>query len=185
LGRALAAPLRRSHDNAPRRILEVGPGTGAVTVEILRQLRPADQFDIVEINAAFVALLERRFAEEPLFQRRRAQTDILHMPVQQVPGVGVYDFMISGLPVNNFPVALVREIFDSYRRLLKPGGVLSYFEYLGIRTVKGLVVGAKQRRRLHVLNRFFERRIRACQVGSERVFFNVPPAIARHFCFQR
>src|SRR5262245_46967361 len=203
LGRALASPLRRDDRGArfqpagpsgqlktcrherTRRILEVGPGTGAVTVEILRRLRPGDQFDIVEINAVFVALLERRFAEEPLFQRRRPQTRILHMPVQQVPGVGVYDFMISGLPVNNFPVALVRELFDSYQRLLKPEGVLSYFEYLGIRGVKSMVVGAKQRRRLHVLNRIFERRIRAYQVGSERVFFNVPPAIARHFCFQQ
>ena len=35
---------------APRRILECGPGTGAVTAEIVRQLRPGDQLDILEIN---------------------------------------------------------------------------------------------------------------------------------------
>src|SRR5438552_1607696 len=47
-----AGKLKTCPTRSPRRILEVGPGTGAVTVEILRQLRPGDQFDIVEINAA-------------------------------------------------------------------------------------------------------------------------------------
>ena len=105
------------------------------------------------------------------------------MPLQQVPGEAVYDFLISGLPLNNFPVALVREIFAGYERLLKPEGVLSYFEYLGIRNLKMLLVGKKERRRLHVLTRMLERRIRTYQIGEERVFFNVPPAVARHFCF--
>jgi phosphatidylethanolamine/phosphatidyl-N-methylethanolamine N-methyltransferase len=182
LGRALAAPLRKSRP--PRRILEVGPGTGAVTVEILRQLRPGDRLDIVEINARFIALLAERFAEDVLFRPYRHQVRLLHMPLQQVPGEHVYDFMISGLPLNNFPVALVREIFASYERLLKPQGVLSYFEYLAIRKIKTAVVGRKTRKRLHVLSRLLERRIRKYQVGAERVFFNVPPAIARHFCFR-
>jgi phosphatidylethanolamine/phosphatidyl-N-methylethanolamine N-methyltransferase len=183
LGRALAAALRKAP--SPRRILEVGPGTGAVTAEILRVLRPDDRFDIVEINGHFVRLLEKRFAEEPLFARRKSQTRLLHMPLQQVPGEAVYDFMVSGLPLNNFPVALVREIFQSYERLLKPEGVLSYFEYLGIRKLKMLLVGKKDRRRLHVLTRMLERRIRTYQIGEERVFFNVPPAVARHFRFAR
>ncbi len=181
LARALAAPLRRSRP--PRTILEVGPGTGAVTAEILRLLRPGDQLDIVEINAHFVALLERRFAQEPLFQRRRQQVRLMHLPLQEVAGEARYDFMISGLPLNNFPVALVRDIFACYQRLLKPDGILSYFEYLWIRPVKKMFVGPKVRRRLHVLTRLLERRIRAYQVGEERVFFNVPPAVARHFRF--
>ena len=35
----------------------------------------------------------------------------------------------------------------------------------------------------NVLSRMLERRIRAHQIDDERVFFNVPPAIARHFRF--
>jgi phospholipid N-methyltransferase len=181
LARALARPLRRG--SPPRRILEVGPGTGAVTAEVVRHLKPGDQFDLVEINADFVAVLERRFCEEPRFARHRQRATIMHRPLQEVPGEACYDFMISGLPLNNFPVALVREIFQSYQRLLKPEGVLSYFEYLGIRAIKQLLVGRKERRRLHVLTRFLERRIRAYQIGEERVWFNVPPAVARHLRF--
>ncbi len=117
LGRALTRPMR--HARGPRRILEVGPGTGAVTAAILRALRPGDLLDIVEINAQFVAVLERRFAEEPAFRACRGQARLIHAPLQEVAGVHAYDFMISGLPLNNFSVDLVKEIFLSYERSAK------------------------------------------------------------------
>src|ERR1043166_4901462 len=88
LARALTRPLRQLR--TPRRILEVGPGTGAVTAEIVRHLRPEDRFDIVEINGDFVAFLQRRFQEEPDFARRREQSRIIHAPLQEVPGEHVY-----------------------------------------------------------------------------------------------
>jgi phospholipid N-methyltransferase len=181
LARALASSFHRRP--GPARVLEVGPGTGAVTAELLRQLRPGDRLDIVEINDHFVDVLRRRFETEPLWQSRQAQATVFHAPLQELPGKGIYDFMISGLPLNNFPLALVREIFHAYRRLLKPAGILSYFEYLAIRDVKMAVVSKKERRHLHVLGKFLGRRIRAFQVREQKVFMNVPPAVARHFCF--
>jgi phospholipid N-methyltransferase len=181
LARALAAQLRTG--TPPRRALEVGPGTGVVTEAILHLLRPGDHLDIVEINEHFVALLERRFAEEPLFRSRRGQTTLTHAPLQQLPGSGLYDYLISGLPLNNFAVPLVADIFAAYRRLLKPGGVLSYFEYLGIRDLKSLVVGAAERRRLRQLDALLGRAIRAHQFREQWVFLNVPPAVVRHLRF--
>ena len=181
LARALTGPLRQRKSAA--RILEVGPGTGAVTAEILRCLRPGDWLDIVEINENFVAVLERRFTAEPLWRRRCEQVRLIHAPLQEVAGSGVYDFMISGLPLNNFPLALVRDIFKSYQRLLKAEGILSYFEYLLIRPLKMQFVSKRERQRLHVLRRYLERRIRAGQFREDWVLFNVPPAVARHFHF--
>jgi phosphatidylethanolamine/phosphatidyl-N-methylethanolamine N-methyltransferase len=181
LARALVSSFRRRQ--APARVLEVGPGTGAVTDEILRQLRRGDRLDIVEINPHFVEVLRRRFEEEPLWRSRRPQTDLICPPLQDVPGTGIYDYMISGLPLNNFPLALVRDIFQAYQRLLKPAGILSYFEYLAIRDIKRAVVAKNERRRLRILGRFLDRRIRAYQVREQWVFLNFPPAVARHFCF--
>jgi len=188
LARALAGPLAQAvaagGPNAPPRwILEVGPGTGAVTAEIVKQLGPDDRLDIVEINAHFVAVLKRRFAEEPEFFKHREQVQLIHAPLQEVPGHGNYDFMISGLPLNNFPLRLVREIYENYERLLKPGGVLSYFEYLGIRALKMPFVTRYERRRLKVLGRFLGRRIQRYEIGRKKVFWNMPPAIARHLRF--
>ena len=181
LGRALTRPMRLA--KPPRRILEVGPGTGAVTAEIVRNLRPGDQLDIVEINAKFVDVIERRFAEEPEFQRKRGQAKVIHAPLQEVPGEAVYDFMISGLPLNNFSLDLVEDIFRSYQRLLKPAGILSYFEYLAIRDLKLPFVSDAERQRLQTLSVYLEKKIEAHQIAADNVPFNVPPAVARHFRF--
>jgi phospholipid N-methyltransferase len=181
LGRALTRPLRRAP--GPRRILEVGPGTGAVTAEIVRCLRAGDRLDIVEINAHFVAVLQERLAAEPLFRGRAGQTTLIHAPLQEVPGERIYDFMISGLPLNNFALALVEDIFRSYQRLLKTAGILSYFEYVAIRDLKMPFVSAAEQERLRTLDEFLTERIHGAQIAEEAVLWNVPPAVARHFRF--
>lgn len=181
LGRALVRHVNASRP--PRRILEVGPGTGAVTRVLVDAIRPGDALDIVEINSAFVEVIQQRFAAEPAFSRVREQTTIMHRPLQEAPGEAVYDFLISGVPLNNFPVPLVEEIFASYRRLLKPEGVLSYFEYAGIRGVKKKVVGASERKRLAELDAYLQVKIRDHQFAQDFVLLNVPPAYARHLRF--
>jgi len=181
LARALVSQIRGAP--GPRRVLEVGPGTGAVTAEIVRLLHTGDQLDIVEINEHFVNVLRRRFAEEPLLKHHREQVRLIHAPLQEMAGDGIYDFMVSGLPLNNFPLALVRDIFHAYRRLLKPGGVLSYFEYIAIRQLKARFVSRREQRRLHVLGRVFDRTIRRYQISEQQVYLNVPPAVARHLRF--
>lgn len=181
LARALTRPLRQA--KTPRLILEVGPGTGAVTAEIVRQLRPGDRLDIVEINGAFVAHLQKRFAEEAPFRRRAGQCRIIHAPLQEVEGRGLYDFMISGLPLNNFSMALVEDIFASYERLLRPGGTLSYFEYVAVRALKLPFVASSEKARLRTLTTYLEERLRRSQVAEEVVVLNVPPAVARHLRF--
>ena len=181
LARAMTRPLRQM--KTPRRILEVGPGTGAITAEIVRQLRPADQFDIVEINAEFVAHLEERFANEPDFRKRRGQTHLMHRPLQEAPGEHCYDFLISGLPLNNFSLVLVEDIYRSYERLLKPAGTLTCFEYVWVREMKLPFVKGSERDRLTKLKGYLEAKFRRYQIGEEIVMLNVPPAVARHLRF--
>jgi phospholipid N-methyltransferase len=178
LARALAKPLR-----GPRpacRILEVGPGTGSVTKEIARRMLPDDRLDAVEINGHFVTVLERRLREEKAFRACRDQIEVIHAAVEDLVGDSVYDFIVSGLPLNNFPVAQVRAIFATYNRLLKPGGMLSYYEYTLVRQFKTPFVDRRERRRLFRVGRVMRGYIRDYQVRRERVFVNVPPATVRH-----
>src|ERR1043166_5711538 len=60
VARCVAAPIVRG-DKALR-VLEVGAGTGALTVAILARLGDGDRLDIYEINAAFSSLLRARFS---------------------------------------------------------------------------------------------------------------------------
>ena len=72
-GRFLARSLARyvGGNGAGQRILEVGPGTGAVTAQIVRVLGPHDRLDLVELNDDFVRRLNERFATERAVSSRR------------------------------------------------------------------------------------------------------------------
>src|SRR5262245_37099194 len=64
--------------NATRNILEVGPGTGAVTACLVRRMRPEDRLTLVELNDDFVRHLQGRFKGEPAFAAVAGRTEILH-----------------------------------------------------------------------------------------------------------
>jgi phospholipid N-methyltransferase len=178
LARALVWPLRQRR--GPARILEVGPGTGSVTRAIARAMHPDDRLDAVEINGRFVKLMKRSVAEDRAFAGCRDRVEIIHAAVEDLVGDGVYDYIVSGLPLNNFAVRQVRAIFDSFDRLLRPGGVLTFFEYQFVRVLKTPFVGRLERRRLARVGRVMGRYIRDCQVRRERIFLNLPPATVRH-----
>jgi phospholipid N-methyltransferase len=178
LARAIASELRSC--NGQIRVLEVGPGTGALTWEIVRYIRPQDQFDVVELNAGFVSALRQRFQRDWHFRRVADRTRILHMPVQELDGKHSYDFVISGLPLNSFPSELVHAIFQSFTRLIKPGGVLSFFEYLWIRDVRRLFVPVRERRRLVRVGSLIERYLDRYEFRRDTVVVNLPPALVHH-----
>ncbi len=182
LARALVRPLRAAR--TPCRILEVGPGTGSVTREIVRRMIPGDRLDAVEINPDFADLVECRVRQERAFARWRERIEIIRSPVQDLHGKNVYDFIVSGLPINNLPAHQVREIFDTYIRLLKPGGTLTFYEYTFVRQLKSPFVDRRERRRLFRVGRVMRGYIHVYQIRRERSFMNVPPATVRHLRFQ-
>jgi len=177
LGRALVRPLRGPRPVA--RILEVGPGTGSVTCAIARRMQPNDRLDAVEINPRFASLLEQRLRRDRQLRQHGDNIQIITAPVQELLGESIYDYIISGLPLNNFTSTEVRSIFTAFTRLLKPGGSLTYFEYALVRQLKAPFVGKRERRRLFRVGRLCDQYIRAYQVRREPVFMNVPPAIVR------
>ena len=167
----------REHEG-PRRILEVGPGTGPFTRRILDELRPGDTLDIVEINPFFCRTLERRLLEP--FRRRHPDIQVrLHeAPIEKADVEGPFDHIVCGLPFNNFPPALVRSIFRTMIDLLDEHGDLSYFEYAGVRVLKAPVSGRRTRefmRRHHAHAQAMARR----HAGDRTlVVANFPPAVA-------
>ena len=132
----------------PRQILEVGPGTGAVTAQLVKNLRPDDRLTLVELNEDFVRHLKLRFENEASFKAVADRTEIVLARLEDLPGEKCYHAIISGLPLNNFQVPEVEQILGVFRRLLNSQGTLSFFEYIAIRRVKALVSGREGRSRL-------------------------------------
>ena len=180
LARAMARPLRQREENSPVRVLEIGPGTGAVTRTLVRHIREEDRFDLVELNESFVEMLNGRFENEPHWNRVREQSQIHMVPVQEFQTVEPYDFVISGLPLNNFPPHLVEEIFQAYFRLLKPGGVLSYFEYQFVRSIRTRVGKQEERNRLAAIDATMKSYTDRLRFRRDWIFVNLPPAWVQH-----
>lgn len=178
LARAMTGPIKRRV--RPARILEVGPGTGAVTRRIVRLMQPDDRLDLVEINETFAELLRRRFEMDAAYRRVASQSKIHVSPLQEFTGDGQYDFIVSGLPLNNFSIELVHAIFDSYFRLLAPDGVLSYFEYMAVRPIRKVVGKQASRRHIRELDAVLNGYLQQYRFRRSWVFCNFPPAWVQH-----
>jgi phospholipid N-methyltransferase len=162
-----------------RRILEVGPGTGAVTIQIIDDMGPQDRLVLVERNEQFVAHLRERLSMIPASQSARDRISLLHAPVEDLPDNEPFDVIVSGLPLNNFAVDSVEQILSKLSRLLAPGGTLSFFEYVAVRRAKSLVCSAADRERLRGIARVLEDFLQA-EVKRDLVLANIPPAWVHH-----
>lgn len=174
----MTGPLKQRA--APARILEVGPGTGAVTRRIVRLMRTDERLDLVELNERFASLLEQRFHDDPAWRRVNDQSNLHRCSLEEFETDTQYDFIISGLPLNNFPCDLVTTILDKSLDLLAPGGVFSYFEYMYVRPLRRLVSDPASKTRLQDVGRIVESYLSQYRVRRNWVFVNLPPAWVQH-----
>ena len=70
-------------------------------------------------------------------------------------------------------------------RLLKPGGVLSFFEYIAVRSVKSWVSSKDERARLQAIGGLLDRALDGREIQRDWVWPNVPPAWVHHVRLRR
>ena len=181
LSAALAHYVRKGANGAGgRRILEVGPGTGAVTGHIVRAMRAGDRLDLVERNDEFVARLRERLQNDDTLRPYAERITLLHAGVEELPEDRPYDVIVSGLPLNNFSVAFVEQLIGKLSRLLAPSGTLSFFEYVAVRRVKAALSRQAEKERLRGIGRLLDEFLQAHEIRRDRVLTNVPPAWVHH-----
>ncbi len=163
VARAVAEPL--SAYSPPRRVLEVGPGTGALTRALVERLGPEDRLVLCEINERFADVLRRDFSSARVFQG----------DVEALPGDERFHVIVSSLPFMNFEPEKVRRILSSYERRLEPGGTISSFDYWANGVRVHLARGA-ERRRLRAVQRAVEEFHARHEYASRVVAWNLPPA---------
>jgi phosphatidylethanolamine/phosphatidyl-N-methylethanolamine N-methyltransferase len=152
----LAAAMARWLPSDPESfVLELGPGTGAVTQALLERGLREDRLVAIENNPKLARLLRRRFPRAHIITGDAWHLDdLLRECYEPIESVGA---VISSLPLLNFPPAEADALAEKIRAILDHGGKwVQYSYHLG----NGHHKSATQFRRL----------------ASKIVWLNLPPA---------
>jgi len=171
---ALTDPLRVS-GRPPKRILELGPGTGAVTVKILADMQPGDSLTVCEINPRFMKALKEKLAKLKDFQAHAKNVHFFEGPMQEMPEDTQYDVIVCALPFLNFPLEMVQEIFAKLRRLSTPDTLMTYYEYIGLRRVSKAVAPTARKQRMREIDGYMKSLAERIRLGRTRVWLNILP----------
>jgi phosphatidylethanolamine/phosphatidyl-N-methylethanolamine N-methyltransferase len=183
LAQAMTAELSRQYSRGAS-VLEVGAGTGSITEEIVRYLGEADRLDVCEIDRKFAGIIKKRLKLDPCFRGVTASVRVINRPVEAFTRRPRYDFILSCLPFTNFEPESVRNIFELYRALLRPGGICSFYEYILVRKAARLMSGRpERRRRVGEVGRVVREYIDRYSYKHQVVLLNFPPAMVHHIRF--
>ena len=150
-----AAMARWLPANPESHVLELGPGTGAVTDALFRYGLREDRLIGIEKNPTLAKILRKRFPLSKIITGDAWELNTLlaelRQPVQSVGAV------ISSLPLLNFPKEQADALAKKIRAVLEPGGRWVQYSY---HITKDRSRGGED---FHL-------------VSSKIVWFNLPPA---------
>jgi phosphatidylethanolamine/phosphatidyl-N-methylethanolamine N-methyltransferase len=106
-------------------VVELGPGTGALTEAVLPRLRPDVRFLAVERNPALCAAWRKRYPKYDVVEGSVA--DLAQICKSQ--GIDSVDCVVSGLPWPSFDAELQEAGLSGVHRVLGPGGQMASFGY--------------------------------------------------------
>jgi len=105
-------------------VVELGAGTGPITEQIARRLRPHTKLIVIERDRDFATILRRRFKDHPNMEI--VEADVRHLDsVLKARGISKVDAFVSGLPTPSLPRPVRNRMLASVRRYLVDGGVFS------------------------------------------------------------
>lgn len=107
-------------------VMELGPGTGALTDQIQRILPNEAGYIGIELEPRFVSLLRERFPE----LRFEENTVTSAFQIHAKSGTPPVKAVISGLPISTMPTSVIDEIINNLDQLLGPGTVFRMFQYI-------------------------------------------------------
>jgi phosphatidylethanolamine/phosphatidyl-N-methylethanolamine N-methyltransferase len=152
LGAAMARWLPRNPESF---VLELGPGTGAVTDALLKYGLREDRLIAIEHNPTLAKLLQKKYPRARIIAGDAWELDrLLTALPEPVAAVGA---VISSLPLLNFPKERADALAQKIRFVLEPRGRLVQYSY---HLIKNRSRGADDFRLL----------------ASKIVWWNLPPA---------
>jgi phospholipid N-methyltransferase len=186
LGKLMVAPVE--DHLGPLSILEVGPGTGPFTRQILSLMGPEDVFVICELNPRFLGQLRKTLEKNQDYQKNRKRVHFFLGPVETLLQSDLptqYDVVVSSLPFVNFAPEKVEEILSLFRRLTRDGGSMTFLQYLGVCRIRELFADRRTKQRVkaveQVISSWCKKVQKTGQVRRRRSFLNLPPAVSIEF----
>ncbi|MCM3736113.1 methyltransferase domain-containing protein [Bacillus cytotoxicus] len=136
-------------------IVELGPGTGVFTKEIMKRKQKHTKFILIEINEVFVRDLQKQFGYDPNFFVIHGSAEEIQAYMRELQ-IDKVDYVLSGLPFTSLPMEVSTRILSNVMDVLQEHGEFITFQYSLIRK--------------SFIQKFFP------QVSVTKVWFNFPPA---------
>jgi len=135
-------------------VVELGPGTGAVTRLMLSKMPEHSRLVCIELNPAFSEQLSREFCDTRARIIQGSAAD-LSQHLQSHGGLKA-DYIVSSLPLYNIPTRVKMRILHACQANLKVGGQFIQYQYS---------IADKK-----IVQRHF------CDMKTDFVLMNFPPA---------
>ncbi len=133
--KALSLAMAISSEVSERkRIVEIGVGTGALTEAMLPLMGEGHNYTGFEIDATFFKFLNSRFI--PKHQNQIKKLNSFKMRSESAENISSLfeaesvDVVVSSLPWSVFEPNLQNSILDEVYKILKPGGVFSFYNFV-------------------------------------------------------
>ncbi|ENQ3105882.1 methyltransferase domain-containing protein [Bacillus cereus] len=136
-------------------IVELGPGTGAFTREIMRRKKVETTFILIEINEVFFKKLQKQFASDPSVVVIHGSAENIQKYMEELK-IEKVDYVLSGLPFTSLPQEVSVRILQNVMESLRESGEFITFQYSLVKK--------------EFIQAFFS------EISLKKVWFNFPPA---------
>lgn len=119
---------KRIDFSKPRVVIELGPGEGCHTRQIVRRMNPESKLILVELDDHFAAHLEKQFAHD-----RRVtvvHADALHLAATlDEMGISNPDYIVSGIPFTIMESGLREKLLANISLAMGPDTVFITYQF--------------------------------------------------------
>lgn len=136
-------------------IVELGPGTGVFTKEIMRRKKSETKCILIEINEVFCKQLQEQFKDDTNVFVIHGSAENIQKYMEELH-IDEIDYILSGLPFTSLPKNVSSRILRNVQEALRENGEFITFQY--------------SLAKKPFIQTFFS------EIALKKVWLNVPPA---------
>lgn len=159
--------------HVPKRIIEVGAGSGALTPKIINKMHASDHLDLIEIEPILCAELKEKFGHLKNVTIQCLDF-LLWKPTYQ------YDYIVSTLPFNSFPPELVKKLIDHLIAVAKDDAKLGFVEFKWLSSFREMGMKKIDKEQFQKTKKLIHDFHNTYKVYDTDVYMNFPPLVVYH-----